>query len=98
MDEKKLRGLLGLCCRARQCVFGEDACLKAVRTQECAVLVLDGNASDNTRDKYRQACARAGIPLCEVPSSLLQEATGRSGVAAAIRPGGLAEQICGLLG
>ena len=30
MDERKLRGLIGLCTRAGQGVFGEEGCLKAV--------------------------------------------------------------------
>ena len=32
MDEKRLRGLMGLCVRAGQGIFGEDSCLKALRS------------------------------------------------------------------
>ena len=65
--ETKLRGLMGLCVRARQATFGEDGCLKSIRGGGCAVALL--------------------------PRGLLQDATGRSGVAMAVAPGGLAEQI-----
>ncbi|MGN0778590.1 MAG: L7Ae/L30e/S12e/Gadd45 family ribosomal protein [Aristaeellaceae bacterium] len=93
MDENRLRGLMGLCVRARQAVFGEDGCLKAVRQGSCGVLLLDSGASRATRDKYHSACAHAGVALGELPEGLLWEATGRPGVAMAVSPGGLAEQI-----
>ena len=93
MDEKKLQGLMGLCVRARQAVFGEDACLKAIRSGECAVLLLDGGASQATRDKYTGSCEHAGVPLVILPEDLLEIATGRPGRAMAVKPGGLASQI-----
>ena len=93
MDEARLRGLMGLCVRARQAVFGEDGCLKAIRQGQCGVLLLDGGASRATRDKYHSACMHAGVPLGVLPEGLLFEATGRPGVAMAVSPGGLAEQI-----
>ena len=43
--ETKLRGLMGLCVRARQATFGEDGCLKSIRGGGCAVLLLDSGAS-----------------------------------------------------
>lgn len=84
---------MGLCVRARQAVFGEDGCLKAIRQGSCGVLLLDGGASRATRDKYHSACMHAGVPLGVLPEGLLFEATGRPGVAMAVSPGGLAEQI-----
>lgn len=93
MDESKLRGLMGLCVRARQAVFGEDGCLKAIRAGNCGVLLLDSGASRATREKYRSACEHAGVTMGETPEGLLHEATGRPGVAMAVNKGGLAEQI-----
>lgn len=93
MDEKKLRGLLGLCVRARQATFGEDGCLKAVRSGDCAVLLVDSGASKATREKYAGACENAGVPLRMLREDLLEEATGRPGRAMVVRPGGLAQQI-----
>ena len=91
--ETKLRGLMGLCVRARQATFGEDGCLKSIRGGGCAVLLLDSGASKATQDKYRGACENAGVQLALLPRGLLQDATGRPGVAMAVTPGGLAEQI-----
>ena len=97
--ETKLRGLMGLCVRARQATFGEDGCLKSIRGGGCAVLLLDrlyrlypdgGRALEAVA---AVACDDAGVQMALLPRGLLQDATGRSGVAMAVAPGGLAEQI-----
>ena len=100
MDEakrKRMQGLMGLCVRARQAVFGEDGCLKAVRNGQCGALLLDVGASEATKEKYRGACQRASVTLIELPGGLLGEATGRPGVAMAVQQGGLANQLIGLM-
>ena len=91
--ENKLRGLMGLCLRARQAVFGEDGCMKTIRGGNCGVLLLDSGASQATRDKYRGVCANANTPMVELPEGLLHEATGKPGVAMAILKGGFANQV-----
>ena len=93
IQENKLRGLMGLCLRARQAVFGEDGCMKTIRGGNCGVLLLDSGASHATRDKYRGVCANANTPMVELPQGLLHEATGKPGMAMAILKGGFASQI-----
>ena len=61
--ETKLRGLMGLCVRARQATFGEDGCLKSIRGGGCAVLLLDSGASKATQDKYRGVRDNAGVQM-----------------------------------
>ena len=97
MDEARLRGLMGLCVRARQAVFGEDGCMKAIRGGTCGVLLLDSGASRATQDKYRGVCQHAATPLVELPQGLLHEATGKPGVAMAVTQEGLARQMIRLL-
>ena len=92
-QENKLRGLMGLCVRARQAVFGEDGCMKTIRGGNCGVLLLDSGASKATRDKYRGVCENASTPCVELPEGLLHEATGKPGVAMAILQGGFANQV-----
>ena len=92
-QENKLRGLMGLCVRARQAVFGEDGCMKTIRGGNCGVLLLDSGASQATRDKYRGVCANANTPMVELPQGLLHEATGKPGMAMAILKGGFANQV-----
>ena len=91
--ENKLRGLMGLCVRARQAVFGEDGCMKTIRAGNCGVLLLDEGASRATQEKYRGVCENAGVEMVQLPDGLLHEATGKPGVAMAVLRGGLANQI-----
>ena len=93
----RIRGLMGLCVRARQAVFGEDGCLKAIRAGQCGALLMDAGASRATKEKYRAACGRTETPLIELPEDMIDEATGRPGVAMAVNKGGLADQLIGLM-
>ncbi len=93
MDEKRLRGLMGLCVRAGQGVFGEDGCLGAVRGGKAAILLMDGEISPLSAERYEKACEREHIPVFMIPAGLLEEATGRPGMAMAVKPGGFADQI-----
>ena len=92
-QENKLRGLMGLCVRARQAVFGEDGCMKTIRAGNCGVLLLDSGASRATQDKYRGVCENADTPMELLPEGLLHEATGKPGVAMAVLKGGLANSM-----
>ena len=98
MDERRLKGLMGLCARAGQGVFGEDSCLKALRSGQAAVLLMDGGISSGSAQKYEHLCRRENIPLFRLPEGFLGEATGKSGRAMAVRPGGFADQILKLSG
>ena len=96
-QENRLRGLMGLCVRARQAVFGEDGCMKTIRAGNCGVLLLDEGASKATQEKYRGVCRHAGADMVLLPEGLLHEATGKPGVAMAVLKGGMANQIRQLL-
>ena len=90
----RLKGLMGLCVRARQAVFGEDGCLKTIRAGSCGVILVDEGASQATKEKYRGACLHAGVTVAWLPEGLLYDATGRPGVAMAVpMKSGLAEQL-----
>ncbi len=97
MNTQRLRGLMGLCVRARQAVFGEDGCMKSLRSGECGLLLLDGGISPAAEEKYRSVCRHQGVVLIRLPENLLEEATGRPGRAMAVRKGSFAEQMisCG---
>ena len=52
MDENRLKGLMGLCLRAGQAVFGEEGCRSAIRNGSCGVLLLDRGISEGSGKKY----------------------------------------------
>ena len=97
MDEKRLSGLLGLCVRAGQASFGETGCRKAIENGTARLLLLDGEAAENTKKKYESLCRREEIPMRILPSGLLEAATGREAIAMTIRGGSLADQVIGCL-
>ena len=49
----KALSYLGLAMRAGKIVTGDEAVLKAVRSSEAKLVVLAGDASDNTQKKFR---------------------------------------------
>ena len=95
MNEKRLTGMLGLCVRARQATFGEDAGRMAVQRGQCALLLLDGSVSGNTRKRFEALCGRESVPIRILPEGFMMNATGRSAMIMAVQPGSFAEQIVG---
>ena len=93
MAENRLRGLMGLCVRAGQAVFGEDSCRREITGGRCGVLLLDGEASPGTAKRYQDWCRTAGTPLIRLPEGLLESATGKPGRAMAVRKGSFADQL-----
>lgn len=59
----KTLSYLGLAMRAGKIVTGDEAVIKAVRSSEARLVVLAGDASDNTQKKFRDKCGTYDIPL-----------------------------------
>ena len=96
MDDRtlhRLKGLMGLCVRAGQAVFGEDSCMKAIREDRAALLLTDESISENSRQKAEPLCERKGVPVIRLRTGLLEESTGRPGKVMAVRVGSFAEQM-----
>lgn len=94
MNLAKLSGLIGLSRRAGQLSLGTDTVLKELKGGRCAAVLLDEAAAPNTVKRLTEAAQHAEVPLYTVPEGLLDQATGQSGrITAAVRQGGLAEQI-----
>lgn len=62
---RKFYSLLGLCKRAGRLAGGEVAAEQAVRGKEARMLVVAGDASANTKKKFRNSAAYYHIPLVE---------------------------------
>ena len=70
--------MLGLCKRAGRVVSGAELCEKAAREGAAALLILAGDASENTKMKFRRLCLNNDIKLVETGSiSLLGHAVGK---------------------
>lgn len=65
-DEGKFRGAMGLAMKAGKCSAGDFICEKLIKSGEARLAALDTSASQNTKERYRGMCARAGIPLLEI--------------------------------
>ena len=97
MDERRMKGLMGLCVRAGQAVFGEDGCRRAVANGQCGILLADGDISESSRKRYEELCERTGTRMELLPSGMLEEATGRPGAAMAVKAGSFSEQMISCL-
>ena len=93
LDEKRLKGLLGICVRSGQAVFGEDNCRKADVKGICGLVLVDSGVSVNTRKRYETLCRGAETKLVFLPERLLEAATGKEYMAMAIRKGLLLDQV-----
>ena len=97
MDERRRKGLMGLCVRAGQAAFGEDSCRRSVSDGRCGILLLDGDISGNSRKKYEELCERTGTRMELLPPGFLAEATGKPGAAMAVKEGSFSEQMISCL-
>ena len=97
MNEQRMKGMLGLAVRARAACFGDDACRRLIDSGKCGMVLLDGGSSPNTRKKFQDLCERTGTSLAILPQGMMEEATGRSNMVAALRKGAFAEQMTACL-
>ena len=97
MNDTELKGIMGLCVRAGQAVFGEEGCRKSVTGGQCGVLLLDGGISENSRKRYEDLCEYTGTRMAILPAGLLEEATGKPGAAMAVKQGSFSEQMISCL-
>ena len=98
MDEHRMKGLMGLCVRAGQAVFGEDGCRRAIANGQCGILLADGEISTNSRKRYEELCDRTETRMELLPPGMLAEATGKPGAAMAVKTGSFSEQMIALIG
>ncbi|MBR3904285.1 MAG: ribosomal L7Ae/L30e/S12e/Gadd45 family protein [Clostridia bacterium] len=94
----KIDGLLGLAMRAGQLTAGADLALREIKAQKAALVLVDQDASENTRKKLSDACAYRRVPMHIMEAGLLDRACGREGrMAACLKKGGICDQILRLL-
>lgn len=65
MKQNKGLSQLGMAMRAGKLITGDEIVLKAVRQKQVHLVIVAGDASDNTKKKFRDKCSTYGIQLAE---------------------------------
>ena len=60
--ERKIKSMLSLCRKAGFLVVGEDACLKSIRSSSAKLVLICGDASDNTKKRFSQKAFFYNVP------------------------------------
>ncbi len=77
--QRQLTGFLGLCAKAGQPTYGQEACVGQIRAGQAAIALLDAGSSPNTQKRLRDACQSHPTPLYQVPAGVLGAAMGKAG-------------------
>ncbi len=73
----KLKGYLGLAVRSGQAALGANMVLEQIRSGKAGVVLIDEDASDNTRKKLSDACAFRNVDLHILPAGLIAASCGK---------------------
>lgn len=65
MKNDRTAAYIGLAMQAGKVKSGEFAAEKSVKTGRAAVVIVAGDASDNTKKKFRDMCAFYKVPFME---------------------------------
>lgn len=63
MKQNKVLSLIGLATKAGKTASGEFCTEKEVKTGRAALVIVAGDASDNTKKKFRNMCEFYGVPM-----------------------------------
>ena len=63
LERDAFYAMLGIAMRAGQLSLGESGVLKTVSSGTALFMILDADASDNTKKKFRNMCAYYQVPL-----------------------------------
>lgn len=87
--------LIGLAYRARKCVIGEEAIVKAIQGRKAKLLVLASDIGKQSKKKITDKCTTYNIPyIIADQREVLSGAIGQTGrVAIAILDKGFSEKI-----
>lgn len=65
MKPNKTLSQLGMAMRAGKLITGDETVLKAVRQKKAVLVILAGDASANTKKKFKDKCSSYGIQFAE---------------------------------
>ena len=61
--DSRLHNAVGLAMKAGKCISGDFAVEQALRASKVKLVLLDEDASENTRDRYERLCRRMNADL-----------------------------------
>ena len=61
-ESKKAASYIGLACKAGRLVSGEYMVEKTIKEGKAELVIVAGDASDNTKKNFRDACAYRNVP------------------------------------
>lgn len=98
--DRRLSSLLGLSRRAGLLCSGETACERAIRAKKALLVIVCGDASDNTKKKFSQKAFYYNVPYREAfTKEELGRAIGKNPCAAiVITDAGFSGRIMELIG
>ena len=99
MNNKQWTSLLGLANRARKIISGEELVVKEIRSGRAQLVLLAGDASQNTAKKIQDKCVSYKVPLRRVTNRyVLGQAIGKEArVVVAVTDLGFAEKLLTML-
>src|SRR5690606_1691906 len=65
MNNDKALSALGMAMRAGKLATGDEIVLKAVRANKAKLVIIAGDASENTKKKFRDKCGSYEVSLVE---------------------------------
>ena len=93
----QIRGFLGLCARAGQLIFGQEACVDAVRRHKAGIVLLDKASSANTLKRFLDTCATHETLLYGMEDDAIAKAVGKDVCrVVAMKPGGMTKKMIDL--
>lgn len=80
--------------RAGQVVAGQEACLKAIRRETAAVVLIDQTVAENSFEKISAGCEHHQIPFFPLPAGRIGKAIGKENrTVVAVTAGPLSKKI-----
>ena len=75
----KCLNMLGLCARARRLESGTQAVEISIKKGSARLVVIDEEASQETKKMFSEVCGAKKIPVIQVEGSMLGDAIGKPG-------------------
>lgn len=63
MIKNKVLGLIGLCTKAGELVFGTDACSDMIERNKIRLVLVAEDAAERTKKNFQILCERAKVPI-----------------------------------